>query len=107
MSGVVVCELGGTMGVCVCVCVCVCTEVVWREGCSEADWLRVEDGPQAEGDMDCGLEGSSVYRISQARIVEGVAISCSRDLPIQVKPTSLASPTWACRFFTTAPTWEG
>ena len=31
--------------VCVCVCVCVCAEVVWREGCSEADWLRVEDGP--------------------------------------------------------------
>ena len=26
-------------------CVCVCAEVVWREGCSEADWLRVKGGP--------------------------------------------------------------
>ena len=27
-----------------CVCVCVC-EVVWQEGCSEADWLWVKGGP--------------------------------------------------------------
>ena len=33
--------------------------------------------------MDCSLPGSSVHGILQARILEGVAISYSRDLPYQ------------------------
>ena len=37
--------------------------------------------------VDCGLAGSSVLGIFQARIVEWVAISYSRDLPEQgIKP---------------------
>ena len=31
--------------------------------------------------MDCSLQGSSVHGIFQARVLEGVAISFSRDLP--------------------------
>ena len=43
--------------------------------------------------MDCSLPGSSVHRISQARILEWVAISSSRDLPDPgIKPASPASP---------------
>ena len=49
--------------------------------------------------MDCKLPGSSVHGISQARILEWVAISSLGDLPVQgVKPTSPALPG---RFFTT------
>ena len=43
--------------------------------------------------MDCSSPGSSVHGISQARIVEWVAISSSRDLPNPgIKPVSPASP---------------
>ena len=48
---------------------------------------------------DCSPPGSSVCGISQARILEWVAISFSGDLPNpQFKPTS---PALAGRFFTT------
>ena len=51
--------------------------------------------------MDCCLLGSSVHGIFQARILEWVAISFSRDLPNPgIKP---ASPALAGRFFTTEP----
>ena len=51
--------------------------------------------------MDCSLPGSSVHGISQARILEWVAISSSRDLP---NPgIQLASSALAGRFFTTEP----
>ena len=51
--------------------------------------------------MDYSLPVSSVHGISQARILEWVAISCSRDLPgPEIEPMSLAL---ADRFFTTAP----
>ena len=54
--------------------------------------------------MDCSLLGFSVHGISQARILEWVAISFSRDLPDPgIKPTSLSSPELAGRFFTTVP----
>jgi len=40
--------------------------------------------------MDYSLPGSSVYGISQARILEWVPISCSRDHPDSwIKPISL------------------
>ena len=51
--------------------------------------------------MDCSLPGSSVHEISQARILEWVAISSSGSLPsLGIKPTS---PELAGRFFTTIP----
>ena len=54
--------------------------------------------------MDCSLLGSSVSGIFQARFLEWVAISFSRDLPYPgIKPTSLEAPALASRFFTTEP----
>ena len=54
--------------------------------------------------MDCSPPGFSVYGIFQARILEWVAISYSRDLPNPgTEPVSLASPAVAGGFFTTAP----
>ena len=51
--------------------------------------------------MDCSLPGSSVHGILQARILEWVAISFSRDLPDPgIEP---ASPALAGGFFTTEP----
>ena len=50
--------------------------------------------------MDCGPPGSSVHGISQARILEWVTISFSRDLTSPgIQPTSPA-------FFTTGATRE-
>ena len=48
--------------------------------------------------MDCSLPGSTVHGISQARILEWVAISSSRDLPNPGIETT--SPALAGRFFT-------
>ena len=54
--------------------------------------------------MDCSPPGSSVHGISQAKILERVAILTPRDLPdIGIKPASLASLALADRFFTSAP----
>ena len=51
--------------------------------------------------MNCGLPGSSVHGILQARILEWVAISFPGDLPDPgIEPTS---PALAGRFFTTEP----
>ena len=51
--------------------------------------------------MDCSPPGSPVYGISQARILEWVAISSPGDLPeLGIEP---ASPTLAGGFFTTKP----
>ena len=48
--------------------------------------------------------GSSVHGIFQARILECVAISPSRDLPNPgIKPMSPASPALAGEFFTAEP----
>ena len=41
----------------------------------------IESCPTLCNPMDCSPPGSSVHRISQARILEWVAISYSRDLP--------------------------
>ena len=57
--------------------------------------------------MDCSPPGSSVHGILQARILEWVAISFSRDLSKPgIEHLSLASPPLAGRFFTTSTTWE-
>ena len=80
------------MHLCVCVCVCVCV-------CAHTQWCLTFCNP-----MDCSLSGSFVHGISQARILEQVAISYSRDLPEPgIEPMFLASPALAGRFFTTAP----
>ena len=51
--------------------------------------------------MDSSPPGSSVHGISQARILEWVAISFSKDLPDPgIKPES---PALAGKFFTTEP----
>jgi len=52
--------------------------------------------------MDYSLPGSSVFGISQARILEWVAFTLPGDLPHPgIKPTSPVSPVLAGRFFTT------
>ena len=54
--------------------------------------------------VDCSLPGSSVHGISQARVLEWVATSSSRDLPHPgIEPTSSVPPTSANRLFTTEP----
>ena len=55
--------------------------------------------------VDCSPPHSSVHRIFQARILEWVAISFSRDLPDPgIEPVSLASAASAGGFFTTSTT---
>ena len=57
--------------------------------------------------MDCSLPGSSVHGIFQARILEWVAVSRSRDLPHPgTESTSLMSPALGNGFDTTSATWE-
>ena len=52
--------------------------------------------PTRCGPMDYSLPGSSAHGILQARILEWVAISFSRDLPGPgIKPTTLTSPALA------------
>ena len=59
------------------------------------------------GPVDGSPPGSSVHGIFQARILEWVAISSSRDLPNPgLEPVSLAYPVLADRFFTTQPSWK-
>ena len=54
--------------------------------------------------LDCSPPGSSAHGIFQERILEWVAVSCSRDLPIPgIIPASSASPALAGGFFTTTP----
>ena len=61
--------------------------------------------------MDCSLPGSSVHGILQARVLEWVAISYSRDLlDPGIEPTSAGSPELAGRLFTgraTGEAWAG
>ena len=53
--------------------------------------------------MDCKLPGSSVHRVSQARILE-LPFPSSGDLPDPgIEFMSLASPALAGGFFTTVP----
>ena len=51
-------------------------EKVWS--CAPCMRVRAQRCPTLRDPMDCSLPGSSVHGISQARILEGVAISCSR-----------------------------
>ena len=54
--------------------------------------------------LGCSLTGSSVHGMSQARILESVAMSFSRDSPNPgIEPVS---PALAGGFFPTSLTWE-
>ena len=58
--------------------------------------------------LDCSPPGSSIHGISQARILEWVAISSSRESPRPRDWTpSPVVPAWAGGSFTTSATWEG
>ena len=53
--------------------------------------------------MDCSLPVSSLHGVPQARILEWLAVSYSGGLPDPgIETMSLASPSLAGRFFTTA-----
>ena len=56
--------------------------------------------------MDCGLLGSPVHRLFQARILEWLAISSSRGSSQARDLASPESPALAGRFFTMSATWE-
>ena len=69
---------------CVCVCVCVLVTQSCLTLCNP---------------MDCSPPGSSVYRVFQARILEGVAMLSSGDLPNPgIEPECLVSPALAGKF---------
>ena len=70
-------------------------------------WCATQSCPTLCDPMDCSPPGFSVYRIFQARILEWLAISFSRDLPNPgIELVSLESPALAGGFFTTGATWE-
>ena len=76
----------------------ICT-YMWSESCVCAQLCLTLLWPLWTGTPP----GSSVHGIFQARILEWVAISYSRDFPdLGLEPTSLASPALAGGFFTTA-----
>ena len=82
---------------CVCVCVCMCKTYACVYVCSVTELC-----PNLCDPMDCSPPGSSVHRILQARILEWVAISCSR---ISSRPRNRTQVSCiAGRVFTTWPT---
>ena len=82
---------------CVCVRACVCVLLVLSCFCC----VLLCDP------MDHSLPGSSVHETLQARILEWVAISFSRDWSPPRDWTWFSySPALAVRFFTTSTTWE-
>ena len=88
--------------ICVCVCVCVCVYLcmcIYMCVCVCAQSRQILCDP-----MDCSPPASSVHGISQARILERVAISSSGDYPNSgIEPKSPVSPALAGGFFSTAP----
>ena len=85
---------------CVKWCVCVCVRAHTRARMSFAIQLVRLFATR----WICSPPGSSVHGISQARILEWVAITPSGDLPDpEIKPMSPASPALGVGFFTTEP----
>ena len=83
----------------VCVCVCVCA-------CARAHSVTQSCTTLCDP-IDYSPPVSSVHGISQARILECIAISYTREsFNPGLEPTSLASPPLAGGFFTTSATWE-
>ena len=68
--------------------------------------VHAESCPALCGPMDCSPLGSSVQRIFQSRVLEGVPFPTPGDLSHPgIEPMSLSSPELAGRFFTPAPLW--
>ena len=61
---------------------------MWGTFCytMEFSYLYMCVCPTLSDTMDCSLPGSSLHEILQARILEWVASSCSRDLYMYVSP---------------------
>ena len=55
-----------------------CDPKVYKQSMLERVWRKGNSLTLLVGPIDCSLPGSSVHRISQARILEWVAISSSR-----------------------------
>ena len=71
-------------------------------------WVCTQSYPTLCNPMDCKTSGVSVHGISQARILESVAISSSRgsSLPMNQTPISCVSCTGRQIFFNNLATWE-
>ena len=68
--------------------------------------VHAESYPALCGPMDCSPPGSSVHRIFQSRVLEGVPFPTPGDLPHPgLEPMSLSSPELTGGFFTPAPLW--
>ena len=85
--------------------------IYWSQPClfSTRVWLHklLQSCPILCDLMDCSPPGSSVRGIPQARILEWVAISYSRDFPDPgIESASLVSPALAGGFFTTSTIGE-
>ena len=81
------------------VCVCVCVRARARVRMHALSSLRLFCDP-----VGCSRPGSSVHGISQARILEWVAISFSREIFLKaLSPQLLCGPALARGLFTTAP----
>ena len=80
------------MCVCVCMCACVCA-------CTITQSCLTHCNP-----MDCSPPGSPVRGILQARVLERVPFSTSKDLSdLGIELVFLVFPLLAGRFFTTEP----
>ena len=76
-----------------------CLAVIIQWLCSVAQSCPTLCGPHGRS-----LPGSSVRGIFQARILEWLPLPTPGDIPYPgIKPTSLASPAFIGRFFTTEP----
>ena len=101
LTGIGICVVSSTLNclfssvslVCVCVCVCVCVYVCMCVYALSRVWLC--------NPIDYSPPGSSVHGIFPARILSGLPLPPSGDLPDPgIEPESLAL---AGRFFTTQP----
>ena len=71
---------------------------------SESESELSQSCPKLCDPMDCNLPGSSIHGIFQARILQWVAFSYSRESSPPTDRTHISvSPALAGRFFTTAP----
>ena len=81
--------------------------LTWQEILHFSVYVYVQACSTLCNPMDCSPPGSSVQGIFQARILEWVAISYSRNLlDPGIEPASPAPPVLVGRFFTTSATWE-
>ena len=85
------------------------TGLLWQTKISSSSLLCsvTQPCPTLFDPMDCSPPGSCVHRISQARILEQVAISFSRG-PAQPRDRTCisVSPALAGGFFSTSTSWE-